>query len=114
MAAVAQRLQSAGLPMWEFPQTIANLTESSTILFELIKGSNLVAYPDPDLKLAVSRAVALESARGWYITKSKTLHKIDIVVALAAVPIVVTSPWENPAFSSVFDNYSAWAASRGM
>jgi hypothetical protein len=31
----------------------------------------------------VSRAVAVESARGWRIAKDKTSHKIDIVVALA-------------------------------
>ena len=46
MHATAQRLTRAGLKLEEFPQTVPNLTEASQNLFELIKGSNLVAYPD--------------------------------------------------------------------
>ena len=42
-----------------------------------------MSYPDPELRLALSRAVAIESARGWRITKDKQTHKIDIVIALA-------------------------------
>jgi phage terminase large subunit-like protein len=133
MAAVAQRMQQRGLPMWEFPQTIGNLTEASTNLFELIKGRNLVAYTDPDLKLAVSRAVALESPRGWHIVKSKTSHKIDIVVALAMacldavhggqisaamIPAVgigaFMTPRANPAFAQEGNGYASWAALRGL
>jgi Phage Terminase len=83
MAAVEQRLTKAGLPMVEFAQTIPNLTEASTNLYELVKGRNLVVYPDDDLRLAISQAVALETARGWKISKEKASHKIDIVVALA-------------------------------
>jgi hypothetical protein len=83
MLAVAQRLRAAGLPMTEFPQTVPNLTEASQNLFELIKGRNLIAYPDDDLRLAVKRAVAIETARGWRISKDKASHKIDVVVALA-------------------------------
>jgi phage terminase large subunit-like protein len=83
MVAVAQRLQRFGLPMREFPQTTGNLTEASQNLFDLIKGRNLVLYPDPDIRLAISRAVAIEGARGWRIAKEKASHKIDIVVALA-------------------------------
>lgn len=83
LVAVAQRLTGAGLPMVEFPQSVPNLTESSTNLYELIKGRNLVAYADVDIRLAVSRAVALETSRGWRIAKEKVSHKIDVVVALA-------------------------------
>ncbi|MHB8382707.1 MAG: terminase TerL endonuclease subunit [Candidatus Binataceae bacterium] len=83
MQAVAQRLTAAGLPMIEFPQSVPNLTEASTNLFEIIKGKNLVAYTDDDLRLAISRAVAIESSRGWRISKEKQSHKIDVVVALA-------------------------------
>jgi hypothetical protein len=35
------------------------------------------------LRLAISRAVAIESSRGWRIAKEKQAHKIDVVVALA-------------------------------
>src|SRR5215471_6319715 len=60
MAAVAQRLQQAGVPMREFPQTVGNLTEIASGLFELVKSRALVAYPDADIRLAISRAIAIE------------------------------------------------------
>jgi phage terminase large subunit-like protein len=75
MQAVAQRLTAAGLPMVEFAQSVSNLTEASTNLYELTKGRNLTVYPDDDLRLAVSRCVALETARGWRIAKEKVSHK---------------------------------------
>jgi len=83
MQAVAQRLTNAALPMMEFPQSVPNLTEASTNLYELVKGRNLVAYSDDSIRLAISRAVALETSRGWRIAKEKASHKIDVVVALA-------------------------------
>jgi phage terminase large subunit-like protein len=83
LVAVAQRLTQQGLPMVEFPQSVPNLTEASTNLYEIIKGRNLLAYQDAEIRLAVSRAVALETPRGWRIAKEKQSHKIDVVVALA-------------------------------
>jgi phage terminase large subunit-like protein len=83
MHATAQRLTRDGLKLEEFPQTVPNLTEASQNLFELIKGTNLVAYPDATIRLAVSRAIAAETARGWRIAKDKQFHKIDVVIALA-------------------------------
>jgi phage terminase large subunit-like protein len=83
LVSVAQRLTIAGLPMVEFAQSVPNLTEASTNLYEIVKGRNLVAYSDPDVRLAMSRAVALETTRGWRIAKEKQSHKIDVVVALA-------------------------------
>ena len=83
LVAVAQRLVQQGLPMVEFAQSVPNLTEASTNLYEIIKGRNLIAYADDDMRLAISRAVALETSRGWRIAKEKQSHKIDVVVALA-------------------------------
>ncbi len=83
MHASAQRLAKAGIPMEEFPQSVPNLTEASQHLFELIKGRNLVVYPDADIRLAVSRCVALETARGWRISKDTQSHRIDVAIALA-------------------------------
>ena len=40
-------------------------------------------YPDPAMRLAISRAVLVESARGWRLDKLKQQHKIDVVVALS-------------------------------
>jgi phage terminase large subunit-like protein len=83
MAAVSQRLQRAGVRMEEFPQSVPNLLQASQNLYELIKGRNLIAYPDEAMRLALSRAVAIESARGWKISKDKQTHKVDVVIALA-------------------------------
>jgi hypothetical protein len=52
-------------------------------LFDLITGGNLAVPADPVLRLAVSRAVAVETGRGWRISKEKQSHKIDVVIALA-------------------------------
>jgi phage terminase large subunit-like protein len=79
----ATTLTKSGVKMVEFPQSVPNLTEASQNLYELIKGRNILAYPDADIRLSVQRAVALESSRGWRITKEKSAHKIDVVVSLA-------------------------------
>ena len=52
-------------------------------MLELVKSRSLVVYPDADIRLAISRAVAVETPRGWRIAKDKASHKIDVVVALA-------------------------------
>jgi phage terminase large subunit-like protein len=83
MQASAQRLTRDGVRMVEYPQSVPNLTESSSNLYELVKGRGIVFYPDADIRLAFSRAVALETSRGWRIAKEKASHKIDVVVALA-------------------------------
>jgi phage terminase large subunit-like protein len=82
MQASAQRLRRLGVNVFEFPQTVPNLTRSSQCLYELIKSQGIVLYPDDDIRLAVQRSVAVESTRGWRIAKDKTSHKIDVVVAL--------------------------------
>jgi hypothetical protein len=51
--------------------------------YELIKGRNLVVYPDAEMRLAVQRSVAIETSRGWRLAKEKASHKIDVVVALS-------------------------------
>ena len=83
--------------MQEFPQSLPNLTSMSTNLFELMKGGNLVGYPDEDLRSAVERAVAIESSRGLKIAKEKASHRIDVLVALA---IAALGAVERPTSSS--------------
>jgi hypothetical protein len=51
MAAVAQRLARNHVPMIEYPQSVPNLTEMATILYELFKGRNPVIYPDDAVRL---------------------------------------------------------------
>jgi phage terminase large subunit-like protein len=104
MQAVSQRLAKAGVRTQEFPQTPANLTEASQNLFELIQGRNFIAYPDAGMRLAISRAVALETSRGWRITKEKQSHKIDVVVALAMAAHAAVKGQND----STFSLYSGW------
>jgi phage terminase large subunit-like protein len=90
MASSAQRMVREGVPMVEFPQTVPNLTEASSNLYQKIKYRNLAVYPDEAIRLAVSRAVAIESNRGWRIGKDKQTHRIDIVIALAQAALIAT------------------------
>jgi phage terminase large subunit-like protein len=108
MAATAQRLARQGITIEEFPQSTPNLTAASQNLYELINGRNLVAYPDPAMRLAISRAVAIESSRGWRITKEKQSHKIDVVVALAmaAFAAIKTGESRKISWSAVAGNTS--------
>jgi terminase large subunit-like protein len=83
MVATSQRLARAGVPVEEFPQTLDRLTAATQQLYELVDGRSLVLYPSEAMRLAVSRCVAVESARGWKISKEKQSHKIDVIIALA-------------------------------
>jgi phage terminase large subunit-like protein len=79
---MAQQLTREGIPMLEYPQTLDRLTRLGSNLLELVRGHNLVLYPDAGMRKAASQAVAIESSRGWRISKEKSAHKIDVIVAL--------------------------------
>lgn len=101
MQATAQRLARAGIRIDEFPQSLPNLTKASQNLFELISGKNIVMYADRAIRLAMTRAIAVEGPRGWKIAKEKASHKIDCVVALgmsalAAVESATRAPKKVP------------------
>jgi phage terminase large subunit-like protein len=83
MVSTSQRLAKHGITIEEYPQSVGNMTLASQTLYELIKGRNLTAYPDDAIRLAISRAVAVETPRGWRISKEKQSHKVDAVIALA-------------------------------
>ncbi len=110
LVAVAQRLSRGKLPMEEYPQTSNRLEEMGSNLYELIKHRNLVTYPDPDVRLAVSRAVAVETPRGWKITKEKTSHKIDVVVALAMSAQAAVEDQARPRGGPMIFDDEVWAA----
>jgi phage terminase large subunit-like protein len=103
MAATAQRLSSR-LPMREYPQTSGNLTATSQNLYDLVTARNLISYPDEQIRLAISRAIAVESSRGWRIAKDKQSHKIDVVVALsmAALAAVRSEAAPKPRLRTAF------------
>jgi phage terminase large subunit-like protein len=100
MVAVAQRLQAAGVRMEEFAQTSGSLTELGSALLEMIKARGLVMYPDAAIRLAVSRAIAVETPRGWRIAKDKASHKIDVVVALAMAAHAAVMEGSRPVYET--------------
>jgi phage terminase large subunit-like protein len=106
MMASSQRLAQAGLPIEEFPQSPTNLTAASQNLYELINTQSIVCYPDSGMRLAVSRAIALETGRGWRIAKEKQAHKIDIVVALAMACYAAVKAQSEP----FFDQSWSWVS----
>ena len=69
--------------MREYPQSSPNLTAMSQNFFELIQHGNIQLYPDDQLRSHADHCVAVESARGWKISKEKAANKIDGIVALA-------------------------------
>ena len=71
MAAVAQRLARERMPIEEYPQTVPNLTAATSNLFDLVSARQLVLYPDAEMRLSISRAIIVESARGWRLDKMK-------------------------------------------
>ena len=105
MQATAQRLTRAGLRIIEFPQTTANLTAASQNLFELIQEKSLVLYPADGMRLAMSHTVAIETPRGWRITKEKQSYKIDVIVALAMAACAAVQYHTQHDFNT---NYDAW------
>jgi phage terminase large subunit-like protein len=107
MQASAQRLTARGVPMMEFAQTTGNLTEASSNLYELVKGRNLIVYPDDAIRLAVQRSVAVETSRGWRIAKDKVSHKIDVVVALAQAALGAVASASRPGGLFVSDELRA-------
>ena len=84
MQASAQRLARAGLAIEEFPQSSPNLTAASQNLYELIQNNTLVVYPDPGMRLAISRAVAIETPRGWKSERKNRRTKSTLLLL---------SPW---------------------
>jgi hypothetical protein len=102
MQSVAQRLLKQNLPIEEFPQSSPNLTAASQNLFDLIESQGLVLYPDEAMRLSISRAIAIETPRGWRIGKDKGSHKIDVVVALAQACYAAVRAQRAPFFDTSY------------
>jgi phage terminase large subunit-like protein len=105
MAASSQRLLREGIPMKEYPQTVSNLTAMGENLFQLIKGRNLLVYPDEEIRTAVSRAAAVEGPRGWKIAKDKQSHEIDIVIAMGMAALACVKGQGKPGFDPTYAGF---------
>jgi hypothetical protein len=98
MQAVSQRLVKRGLRIEPFNQSLPNLTAASQDLFDLIQSGSILAYPDAAMRLAVSRAVAIETPRGWRIGKDRQTHKIDVVIALGMACLAAVQGGGKPVY----------------
>jgi phage terminase large subunit-like protein len=98
MAAVAERLRKAGIKVEEYAQTSASLMAASQNLYELIHTGTISVYPNSEMRLAISRAVALESNHGWRLGKEKHAHKVDVVIALAMAAHAAVESRTQPLF----------------
>ena len=76
-------LQRDGLPMQKYPQPSPNLTTMSQTLFELIERTDISRYANVELRKHAVHAAAMESSKGWKISKQKAANLIDGIVALA-------------------------------
>lgn len=79
----ALRLEDAGLPMVEFPQSTARMVPASEQLYSAVVEGKLTHPNDPELNRHVAGAVAKQTPRGWRLDKSERGAQIDAVVALA-------------------------------
>jgi len=102
MVGTAQRLAKSGIRIEEFSQSSPNLTAASQQLYDLIKDQNLRLYPDTAMRLAMTRTIAVESARGWRISKEKQSHKIDTIIALAMAAYAAVKAQAGPIFDTEY------------
>jgi phage terminase large subunit-like protein len=85
MQASAQRLRRLGVNMFEFPQSVPNLTRASQNLFELIKRPIFASRYSAPLRLKAPAVGA---------SPRTTSHKIDVVVALGMAALAAVR-WGN-------------------
>lgn len=90
--AEAMRLEEAGLPMVEFPQTNVRMVPASESLFSAIVERRLSHPDDPELNRHVAHAIAKQTPRGWRIDKATQGEQVDAVVALAMAVDRATQP----------------------
>ena len=57
------------------------------------------------MRLAASRAVAVETSRGWRISKEKQSHKIDVIVALAMACHAAVQGSSEPYFDRSYSGF---------
>lgn len=79
----ALRLEEAGLPVVEFPQSTTRMVPASERLYAAVVERRLTHPNDPALNAHVAGAIAKQTPRGWRLDKSERAAQIDAVVALA-------------------------------
>jgi phage terminase large subunit-like protein len=79
----AATLRKKGLPMFEYPQTVANLCAMTSALSGVLTSAKLVLYADRDIRQHLLNAQIKEHERGWRLVKGRQSGKIDLAVSLA-------------------------------
>lgn len=88
----ALRLEEAGLPMVEFPQTNVRMVPASERLYAAIVEQRLKHPNDPELNSHVAQAIARQTPRGWRIDKAKESDQVDALIALVMAIDRATQP----------------------
>ena len=81
-SSLAQRLELAGVPVLECPQTVERLVPISNTFYQAVAHGMFKHPPDPDLDQQAKRVVAKQTERGWRISKEQS-GPIDSMVAAA-------------------------------
>lgn len=79
---LAISLEREGVPMIELPQT-GQRVQADQALYDGIISRSIRHFGDPTLTEHIHNAVAIESTRGWRLSKERTSAKIDACVALS-------------------------------
>lgn len=80
----AGKLAGGGLPMLEFPQHTARMSEASQALYEDVVSGRVAHAGQPALSRHIANAVARqERASAWRLVKGKAARKMDGAIALA-------------------------------
>ena len=80
----AQTLQAKGLPMIEYPQTVANTVQMAQTTQGLFKSAKLELYESQELRRHLLNSAVKETQRGYRIVKGGSQSKkIDLGIALA-------------------------------
>jgi phage terminase large subunit-like protein len=89
----AQMLEDEGLPMLEFPQTNERMAPASARLYDAIAQREIVHNGDQTLARHVAAGAAVDTERGWRLTKRKARQRVDALIALVmAHEVLATVP----------------------
>lgn len=90
----ALRLEEAGLPVVEFPQSHSRMIPASEGLYAVVVEGKLTHGNDEILNQHVANAVAKQADRGWRLVKSAAENQIDAAVAMSMAISRVEEPAE--------------------
>lgn len=88
-----------GIKLRNFDQTTRNLAYMTGILFDILKGGNIVLYKDKELRNHIENSTVKPTDRGDRIIKKKASSKIDLCIALG---MACVSCIEAPSYSGNF------------